>query len=172
MSIELDRLFFRNFTLVVILLAVMMCVFGVIASWASSYADQGRPTGGDLRVADRLAPVGQVRMAHDEPVPMMPEESAMPIAGDPTATADGKGVYGGLCVSCHGSGIPNIPQLGDKTDWAPRIAQGVAVLYDHAINGYTGSSGMLMPMPAKGGNPALSDAEVQAAVDYMVSKAQ
>ena len=113
--------------------------------------DQGRPTEADSRVADRLAPVGQVRMAHDEPVPAMPEEPDMLVAADPAATPDGEKVYGGLCISCHGSGIPNIPQIGNKEDWAPRIAQGIAVLYDRAINGYTGSSGM--PMPAKGGNP-------------------
>jgi len=50
--------------------------------------------------------------------------------------------------------------------WEPRLEQGVATLYDHAINGYTGSAGM---MPARGGNPTLSDAEVQAAVDYMLA---
>ena len=81
-------------------------------------------------------------------------------------TADGAAVYERLCTTCHTAGIAGAPKLGDAADWAPRIAQGEEVLYDHSIKGFTGAKGM---MPAKGGNPALSDAEVRAAVDYMVS---
>lgn len=81
----------------------------------------------------------------------------------------GKKVYDGLCISCHGSGIPGIPQLGDKTAWVPRIGQGAETLYNHAINGFTGNSGMMMP-PRGGGS--LSDEEVKAAVDYMVTNSQ
>ena len=54
--------------------------------------------------------------------------------------------------------------------WAPRIEQGNDTLYEHAINGYTGSAGL--PMPAKGGNQNLSDDDVKAAVDYMVANSQ
>jgi len=78
----------------------------------------------------------------------------------------GKSTYDSICVACHGSGLPGIPQLGDGAAWAPRIEQGNDTLYKHAISGFTGSSGI--PMPAKGGNPALSDDDVKAAVDYMV----
>ena len=60
-----------------------------------------------------------------------------------------------------------IPQTGDAVAWSPRIEKGVDVLYANAINGYTGEMGM---MPAKGGNPALSDDEVKAAVDYIISE--
>ena len=70
---------------------------------------------------------------------------------------------------CHGSGAAGAPKIGDKADWGPRIAQGKATLYEHAIKGFNGSKGA---MPPKGANPALSDDEVKAAVDYMVSKAQ
>ena len=54
-------------------------------------------------------------------------------------------------------------------EWAPRVAKGKAVLYDHAINGFFGPDDTMMP--ERGGNPALSDAEVKAAVDYMVALA-
>ena len=47
---------------------------------------------------------------------------------------------------------------------------GTALLYERAINGFTGASGMAMP--AKGGNATLSDDQVKAAVDYMVSSSQ
>ena len=69
----------------------------------------------------------------------------------------------------HGQGIAGAPKFGDKALWAPRVAQGVDVLYQHALNGFQGKGGL---MPPKGGNTSLSDAEVKAAVDYMVAAAK
>ena len=71
-------------------------------------------------------------------------------------------------MACHGTGVAGAPKIGDKADWGPRVAQGKQVLYDHAIKGFTGQKGA---MPPKGGATQLSDDEVKAAVDYMVSKA-
>ena len=82
------------------------------------------------------------------------------------AAVDGKKVYDTACTACHAAGIAGAPKQGDKAAWAPRIAQGANVLYDHAIKGYQGKAGV---MPAKGGNASLADAEVKAAVDYMVA---
>ena len=79
----------------------------------------------------------------------------------------GQDTYGKTCVACHGAGVAGAPKLGDKGDWGPRIAQGNDTLYKHAIEGYTGKKGM---MPPKGGNTALADADVKAAVDYMVAQ--
>jgi len=89
-----------------------------------------------------------------------------------TASADlatGEAVYKKTCMACHAMGVAGAPKLGDSADWEPRIAQGMDVLYDHSINGYTGKKGM---MPPKGGNLSLSDENTRAAVDYMVSQAQ
>ena len=58
--------------------------------------------------------------------------------------------------------------LSDGAAWEARIAQGADVLYTHAIEGFTGDAGF---MPAKGARMDLSDDEVRAAVDYMVSEA-
>jgi cytochrome c5 len=80
----------------------------------------------------------------------------------------GKNLYNQTCVACHGAGIAGAPKFGDKAAWAPRIAQGSAVLYDHAIKGFQGKAGM---MPPKGGATA-PDAEVKAAVDYMAAAAK
>lgn len=96
-----------------------------------------------------------------------PADAAAPAEAAPVSTAgiDGKAVYDGLCMACHGAGVAGAPKVGDAADWKARLAQGKDVLYKHSIEGFTGKKGM---MPAKGGNPALSDEEVKAAVDFMV----
>ena len=85
-----------------------------------------------------------------------------------TAAADGKKVYDTACMACHTAGVAGAPKLGDKAAWAPRVKQGNAILYEHAIKGFQGKAGM---MPAKGGSAA-SDDEVKAAVDYMTAAAK
>jgi cytochrome c5 len=83
--------------------------------------------------------------------------------------ADGEKVFKGTCAMCHQTGAGGAPVVGNKGDWGPRIAQGKDTLYTHAVSGFTGQKGT---MPPKGANASLSDAQVKAAVDYMVSKAQ
>ena len=61
------------------------------------------------------------------------------------------------------------PIVGDVDAWTPRIAKGIDVLYDHAINGFNGEAGIMI---AKGGRTDLSDEEVRLAVDYMVAESQ
>jgi cytochrome c5 len=70
-----------------------------------------------------------------------------------------------LCFSCHDAGIAGAPKLGDKAAWAPRIATGMDTLYTSSLKGKNA-------MPAKGGNPALSDDDVKAAVDWMVAQSK
>jgi cytochrome c len=81
----------------------------------------------------------------------------------------GSAIYSQSCSICHGSGIAGAPKFGDKMAWAPRIKQGVEQLNKHAIEGYSGKTGI---MPAKGGNPSLTDAEVSAAILYMIENSQ
>jgi cytochrome c5 len=78
----------------------------------------------------------------------------------------GKSVFGKVCAMCHAAGAAGAPKPGNKDEWGPRIAQGNDVLYKHALEGFNGTKGA---MPAKGGNATLTDVEVKAAVDYMVS---
>lgn len=82
---------------------------------------------------------------------------------------NGEDVYKKACFACHGTGVAGAPKLGDAADWGPRIAQGDALLLEHAIKGFTGKKGM---MPPKGGFTNLSDAEIQAGIDYMKANAQ
>lgn len=103
-----------------------------------------------------------------------PAQQAAPAPAAPApvasaATEKGEEVYKKTCNLCHQTAVAGAPKLGLKTDWEARIAQGADMLYEHAIKGYNGSKGA---MPPKGGNPALSDDDVKAAVDYMVAKAK
>jgi cytochrome c5 len=100
-----------------------------------------------------------------------PEAAAPAAEGTAVAAAGdvGKKVYGNVCSMCHAAGVAGAPKPGDKADWGPRIAQGNDVLYTHAIEGFTGSKGM---MPARGGSTTLSDEEVKAAVDFMVAQSK
>ncbi len=83
--------------------------------------------------------------------------------------ANGEAVYQTTCVACHSSGIAGSPVVGDVDDWTARLEQGFETLVTHAIEGYTGSTGF---MPAKGGNPSLSDEAVTAAVQFMVDQSR
>ena len=67
------------------------------------------------------------------------------------------------CILCHGAGVMGAPKIGDAAQWETRIAQGKVKLIDHAIKG-------INMMPAKGGNAALSDDEVAAAVIWMANQ--
>lgn len=89
-------------------------------------------------------------------------------APDLANLAIGEKVYKSTCSICHKSGLNGAPRVGSKQDWESRLAQGNEVLYSRAINGYRGSKGS---MPSRGSNPRLSEAEVKAAVDYMVAHA-
>ncbi|CAG0911338.1 unnamed protein product [Cyprideis torosa] len=98
------------------------------------------------------------------------EQEAAPAAQEAAPAAvqagiDGEKIYRGICFSCHDTGIADAPKLGDKATWEPRIAAGTELLYNNSING----KGV---MPARGGNPALSDDEIKAAVDWMVQQSQ
>lgn len=92
-----------------------------------------------------------------------PEPAAAPVAEN----LAGKKVYNSVCAMCHAAGVAGSPKPGDKADWGPRVAQGNDTMYKHAIEGYTGSKGM---MPARGGGASLTDDEVKSAVDFMVAQ--
>lgn len=89
---------------------------------------------------------------------------------DQAASGRGQEVFEQSCKACHGanSPIPGAPKITKNDEWKDRIAQGEATLFKHAIEGYTGKGGMMMP--AKGGNASLSDDDVKAAVQYMVKQ--
>ncbi|MBZ0069653.1 MAG: c-type cytochrome [Thiobacillus sp.] len=124
-----------------------------------------------VSLAALLSACGKQESAAPEATAPAAPEAAAPEAAAPAAepamaeNTIGKGVFNKTCSLCHAAGVAGAPKPGDQADWGPRIAQGNDMLYKHAMEGFTGAKGM---MPARGGNAALTDDEVKAAVDYMV----
>ncbi|HSH42176.1 MAG TPA: c-type cytochrome, partial [Arenicellales bacterium] len=118
----------------------------------------------DSEMTENLEPVGQIAIGEAPS-----SEPAASGSDDGQAAAEpqsGEAVYQSSCAACHASGVAGAPVFGEEGAWSDRVAQGKDTLYQHAIEGFQGSAGM---MPAKGGNPSLSDEEVKAAVDHMVA---
>ena len=165
-----DQKFFDMYSLVIGVLAIIALLIFVGAMKLSDVT-QGIYTANtdeyQAAVVDRIQPLGRV---------LMPGEEAS--AGDPVvaeaeqpppveAAMSGPQVYNDACLVCHGAGVGGAPVMGEADAWSERIAQGNDMLYQHALEGYTGQAGY---MPPKGARLDLSDDEVRAAVDYMVSE--
>jgi len=82
-----------------------------------------------------------------------------------TLLAEGENVYRRACAGCHDQGISGAPKLGDHKAWEVRIPTGINILVRNSIDGYEGNLGV---MPPRGGDKNLTDAEIEAAVRYMV----
>jgi mono/diheme cytochrome c family protein len=79
----------------------------------------------------------------------------------------GKQVYENNCVACHGAnGKGALPGVPDFTDKNGRLSKPDSELFNSVTNGYK-SPGSVMAMPPKGGNSALSAADVTAVLDYI-----
>lgn len=146
-------------------LVTFLVIFGIVLVILSNMRDIGKnvtaPESMEPEVVeDRIKPVAEVEIG--EP----PQVVAPAVEADTDSTGGaGQNIVTTVCAACHGAGLMGSPKLGNADDWAPRIEKGIDTLHDHAINGFN-------MMPARGGNPNLTDEEVMAAVDYMVSQAQ
>ena len=118
-----------------------------------------------LLIVVALAACGQKTETAAPPAVAAPAPAPTPVAAASSADlAIGEKVYTATCAACHAAAVMGAPKLGDKPSWMPRLAKGVGVLYTSAQDG-------VKLMPPRGGNPALKDDELKAAVDFMVSKA-
>lgn len=175
-----DSVFLKQFSQIIVGLVVFTGILIVYAMYVHNrfYSDPERGIGAErttarTQAADaRIAPVGAVfagetgRAAQLAAEKAAAEAAAKLVAYD--GTLDGAVIYGKLCGSCHTNGVGGAPQL-TKALWAPRIAQGEAVLLKHSIEGFKGAAGI---MPARGGNPSLNDAQMEATVKWMISQLQ
>jgi len=119
--------------------------------------------------AERIKPVQLLAVSGQDNSAVEAATPAPAAPAVPAAVQAGDAVYNMACVACHGQGIGGAPIFGNKAAWAPRIAQGIATLNEHALKGYQGKAGL---MPAKGGRVDLADESIVNAVEYMVNAAK
>ena len=163
-----DLEFLKKFSLVIGFL--MLVTLGLMV--AAYYVHKQLPTEVNPDVAkrqlDRIAPAGAVyagttgAAAQAAATAAAAAKAASQVAYG--GTLDGAVIFDSLCAGCHKSGAGGAPMMTSAA-WAARIAQGKDTLHKHAIEGFTGAAGV---MPAKGGNPALTDEQVVATVDWML----
>ena len=128
----------------------------------------GNPSLTDDEVARAVAfMANQAGAGFKEPAVKQPAQKpgAMAAAQAKPGAVDGKKVFDSICTACHTAGVANAPKPGDKAAWAPRIQQGTDALVQSVLKGKGA-------MPPKAGNPALSEAEIRAAIEFMVSQAK
>jgi cytochrome c5 len=126
------------------------------------------PKAGDPSLTDNEIHNAVVLMANQAGGKFKEKPAAAPAKQQAAATpqkADGKAVYDKVCFACHQTSVANSPKLGDQAAWAPRIKTGMDSLVQSVIKGKGA-------MPPKAGNPALSEQEIRAAVDFMVSQSK
>ncbi|MEW6415377.1 MAG: c-type cytochrome [Pseudomonadota bacterium] len=106
-------------------------------------------------------------MAQTQAGPPVEASPPRPGAAAPNVAdlAHGQKIYRQACAFCHDKGVAGAPKTGDAAAWSSRIAQGVDTLHTVAVKGKGA-------MPAKGGNPALGEADVHAAVDFMIAQSR
>jgi cytochrome c5 len=167
-----DQSFFDRYSLVLGVLGAIALALAIVAAKIDDLT-QGVYTRDaaeyQAAVAERIRPFGEVYMPGEEQESTAPTVTAA-AEPDPVATVlSGPQVYNNACIACHATGVGGAPVVGETAAWTARIAQGTETLYDHAINGFTGSDGVML---AKGGRMDLSDAEIEDAVDYMVNESR
>ena len=164
-----DLDFLKKFSLVIGFLAVVTVGLIFFASHLQNLIPVEASPAAVKRTQERIAPEGAVYAgATGAAAQAAATAAAAAAAASQVAyggTTDGSVIFGNLCTGCHTSGAGGAPTL-DAAHWATRLAQGKDVLHKHAIEGFTGSAGV---MPPKGGNPALTDAQVIATVDWMLA---
>ncbi len=165
-----DSHFFNIFSVVIGVLVVVAIVLFALArvignatQVPETYADKSYLQG----VEERIQPLVRVAVAGRDNSALVIKGLAQTTEIKLAVPTDGAGLYDAVCKTCHETGLAGAPKTGDRVAWGPRVAQGKATMYEHAIKGYTGKAGA---MPAKGGRTDLDDELIKAGVDYMTAQ--
>jgi cytochrome c5 len=129
-------------------LAAVLLGFGLTAGAVTASVED--------EIRARIAPVGEVCVQGEDC-----GSAAAPVASASAGPRSGNEVYDAACMACHNTGAAGAPKLGDAGAWSGRVEKGLDTLVSHAINGFNA-------MPAKGGCGSCSDADIEAAVEYML----
>ena len=165
-----DLEFLKRFSMVIGLLALVTLGLILLALYLHRQLPPEISPTAASRTAARIHPAGSV-YAGDTGAAAQAAAAAAAAAKAASqvaygGTTDGAVIYQNLCGACHTNGVGMAPTL-DHAHWDARIAQGNETLYKHAIEGFTGPDGGIMP--PRGGNPALTDEQVKATVDWMLA---
>jgi cytochrome c5 len=134
-------------TILVLFFVGTIIVIVLLAQLATSGRNYDEDAKSPEAVVKRIKPVAEVNLGAAGPAGKI--------------LKPGEEVYKSVCTACHATGIANAPKFGDKKAWAMHLMHGTEHVYENALKGKGA-------MPPKGGNLTLSDAEVKAAVDYML----
>ena len=163
-----DLVFLKQFSMIIVFLMAITLLLILAGVYINAQQDVEPNPVAEAATQQRLRPVGGVYAgATGAAAAAAAKAAAAAAAAGQVAyegTLDGAVIYGALCGACHTSGAGGAPKM-ERAAWAARIAQGADVMHKHAIEGYQGAAGI---MPAKGGNPSLTDEQVIATVDWMV----
>ena len=166
-----DLDFLKRFSMVMAFLIVVTLGLILLANYINGVIPTEVSPAAQQREQARIAPAGAVYAgATGAAAQAAAQAAATAAAASQVAyggTMDGSVIYNSLCTGCHTAGVSGAPTLV-ASDWTARTAQGMDVVYKHAIEGFTGPSGGVMP--PKGGNPALTDDQVKATVDWMLTQ--
>ena len=165
--------FLKRFSMVLGFLSLVTLCLILFAHHLNSEVKRDVDPAAEQRVLNRIAPVGEVYAGATGAAAQAEALKAAAAAATASVayggTMDGSKIFGNLCTGCHTSGAGGAPKLEAAGIGARVAAQGIDMLIKNAISGYTGSAGV---MPAKGGNPALTDDQVKATVEWMVSQSK
>lgn len=137
----------------IMMITIAVAIVLVLVILPLSMMGKGSTSAGDSDDAEsRIMPVARVEM----------QKAVAKSDGKPRT---GEAIYNAVCTACHAAGVAGAPKTGDKAAWAPRIATGNAAMLTVATNGKG-------TMPPRGGAADLTDDELKAAVEYLVSKSK
>lgn len=165
MSEEHDRIFIKNFSIVIVALMVFTVLIIVLALAIHQSQEREPSAARDAAKEERLQPLAGV-YAGETGRAAAQAEAAAAAATEPQVAFDGSTdggmIYDRVCAACHDAGVAGAPTLARDT-WGDRLDQDREDLIASVING-------LGAMPPRGGRNDLSDEQVAASVDYMLDR--
>lgn len=158
-----DQKFLRKFSAIIVGFIILTVALVVLAISMNSELGYDANPSQAILAEKRISPVAGVRVGEEGAAALAQEQiAAAPALAAEAGPVDGAAVYGGLCMSCHDAGVAGAPIKGSELMAQRLDEKGLDMLVINAING-------INVMPARGGNPALTDEEIRAAVEFMLN---
>lgn len=157
-----DRAFLRQFSGVIVGFMLLTVALIFLARYMQPDLEEDQNPSQAILAEQRIAPVGAVRSGEEGAAALAAAQAAaVESAPESEAVVDGSLVYAGLCKTCHEAGVAGAPITGSEQMGTRLAENGLDGLVANAING-------LNAMPPRGGNPTLTDQQIQAAVEFML----